>query len=621
MPSIMNSINFDWNNLKLVEAPGASANPVLKLTFKNGDIYWLKAAPGGERVVFSDHVMNRMGFNTVKSSLITSDEFQKFQSIGSSLAVGAAVNVLKIMQDQLQPGISLIMSADVGGNGTYDSFLNENSPGIKQEADDYKEGVKKHLKVMSSPQAQQDLARMIVVDAILGNFDRAAAYSDAESGHFKERDVYLNKKAGHFHTGNFIYNAVSNGFLPIDNDMISPSLEHIRPYNKFNQTTQKNELIKPVKSDIYRAAIYGGLLLGGIEMPEFDENDNIIVKKQVFAKADQTDISRLLSEKSMDVILEIIQNPWGGNWTSQTMLSVMDKAKLSRIAENMVPMVKQAVRDLIAEMKSETSKNGEEGLFKTMKAFHAVEGMNYSAFKVRSRFAELITTAGSPPDPAYAGAYALSYGKYREWKNSFNDIFQLPGVEYRIPDNFSSNTSSKLFGKINSMTGGNNFHNMDRIVSNAKKLLQSTSMNFFIDACELDFENLKKDYNTHILNGSDEDRNLLKAKLFVIAVLIRYELSKMKSCMNNLVHEVAQQGFEIDRMIARMYVKAFSKREVSVHKMLNVYRLLIDKLDKAIKQTNSISREDTNLIGIGGAQQGLLELYRECNHQFHLMKN
>lgn len=599
----MHPHTFDWNNLKAVEAPGASANPVLKLTFHNGDIYWLKAAPGGERVIFSDHVMNRMGFDSVKSSLIAVHEFQQFKKIGGRLAIGRAVDVVQEIEKQLQTGISLIMSADVGGHGTYDSILEGNLNQEKKGADYYREAVKKHLKVMSSLQAQQDLSRMIAVDAILGNFDRASIYSNGASGHF--------------HTGNFIYNAVSNGFLPIDNDMVSPSLLHIRE----DEHSKK----KPTKADLYRAAIYGGVLLGGFEPPEYDDDGNVVSeKKQVFANANQANMYLLLNESLVVRVLKIIQNPWGGSWDPEKMLSIVDKAKFSQIAQNMAEMVRQAVRDLVDEMKTGTAKSGEEGLLKTLKALQSVEGMDYSVLKVRSKFAELMTLADQPPSQDEAEKYALSYGKYRDWKEDLQVILSLPGAVYKFPDAHLHGMKNKVLGQFNKVIGGQNLNNINTVVESAKKMAKEFSNPLPIVDLSEKYKKLRASYIAHISSGDDSDRNILKAKIILIPVLVRCELLQMRDCFQQLHQESiavsSQGGSGIDQMVARVYARAFYKREATMHKILNFYRLLLEQIKKTIQAVGSISAEDMKLIGIGGHHEELLSVYRDCNRIFNCMK-
>ena len=256
----------NWSELTAVSRPGASANPVLKLTF-GATIFWLKAAPGGQRIAFAGTVMQRVGFRRAGAEVLTHDELERL-ALFPQAQFPAVKEVIDLMRERLRRGEDLVLLEHVGGDGTYeenvygkDFDFDNATPEARNAA------IRKHIELIQSPRAQEDLARMIAADLLLGNFDRAAISNDSGGD---SRDT-------HFHMGNFIYDAATQGFLPIDNDMVAPSLEHIPRI--YQGTGKERKAVAATKLDLYRTAILGGGLLS--------DGD-------VFAKPQQADISALL---------------------------------------------------------------------------------------------------------------------------------------------------------------------------------------------------------------------------------------------------------------------------------------------------------------------------------------
>lgn len=580
------TLNLNWNQLKTVSAPAKSANPVLRLEFTSGAIYWLKVAPGGARVAFAEKTMNRAGFKSVGSHLLQPSELGSLASSGR--ATGAEVaSKLAEMQRRLATGQDLILSSHVGGDGTYESkVLGDffSRPGSDDEKDAlFRTLGHQHAQLMQSDKAKRDLARMVAVDLLLGNVDRISK----KGGEYGE---------AHFHMGNFIYDAASTGFLPIDNDMVSPSLHHM-PQIRYKDETGKRQARNPTKADLYRTAILGGSLLA---------NDDL------WATEDQADMASMLGSNAEQVIFDIISGKWG----KLKLLDDADEKVLRTVAASLVSMVREEVRSLVKEVK--TGANDDDGLLKTLKACENVEGMNYSVFKVRSRFAHLMTLADQPPSSKDTVEHALSYGMYRDWKEDFLKLVARPVPDYPVPyvQVTKFGKSDKAMRVANTVLGKVHILSLDKNEQQAKAIAKTLKKAVRDKKRRLDYEALKTEYEKSLKGVTDSDNRIIKAKLLVIGVLVNAELAQLRTMLEEMTTAHPHQ-----QVVAKLYAKAFAKQDAKMDAVLSAYETIVASLKRQLVGPDKLlGNDDLALIGVGGTHTSLETLCRDCRTKYGMLK-
>lgn len=584
MPVTLASLRLSWSNLQSVSAPSASANPVLRLKFNDNSVYWLKVAAGGQRIAFAETVMNRVGFNTVGSELLVPSEIDGLARFGVPLLYQP---ILKKMREELAKGKDLIFSRHVGGDGTYESKVYQGAADIAEPtAQEFKQAGSRHVQIMQGDRAQSDLARMIAVDLLLGNYDRAAISKKLDSG----------TRNDHFHLGNFIYDAASQGFLPIDNDTVAPSLKHMKNVVEKDSTGKKTSR-KPTKEDLYRTAILGGALL---------------CEEDVFAKPDQADLGAVLGIEAEQTIYQIMASNWGFKKT----FDQQEELDLKAAARNMVPKVRAEMRNLIHELKA-PGPNGQLGLFKTLKAYENVEGMDYTTFKVKSRFAELMSAANQPPSVDSGVKYAVSYGLYRDWKEEFLRVVNHPVPTYAVPFVRVAKLTSEDKAKRSFNTAATSLGILsgDKSETKAKELAGKIKKN--VRAEKSSYNDLKTLYETRLKNTTDSDNRIVKAKLLMIGVLVKAELHNLLTMLTELTVPQPNQ-----KLVARFYAKAFAKHSIKLAAVVDAYEVVVANLKRQVNspEQKMLKSADFTIIGVGPSEKTLEKLCNDCRIQLGVLK-
>jgi hypothetical protein len=526
--------NTDWNEVVKVEYPGGTSNLVFKLTGRQGEVLWLKCAPGLERAEFASKVLNRVGYQS-KERIVFRDRDQ----------AEAALIVKKIAEvggAQLQSKIQAIngeranqpflIMAEAGTS--YQQLLTSLPSGPKQ--------FEAHLELLKKSSIQKDIARLIAADMLLGNFDRIAAQAGG---------------LGKFHAGNFVVDATDlaaiTRFLPIDNDTLAPSVDDLsQPHIGHTPTTE----------DLYRVVIEGGVLKQNSALYSAGEQASMVQTLGTDAdKAIHGTLRRIF-------ITQFDQNP------------EKDKAVMG-YAQVIAPLVKEELRILLAELKQPGG--GRTGLNKLMKAYNNAAAMNYDSFKVKCRFADLMVNAANL-DPAEAQKRAMAYGKYRDWKAEFSKLL-APPKKYAIPkpeSDFKLSFGGAVTRKAGNIVVG--------IAAKIKKEKSPVALSHHVKKLvrEEDFKwgQLRNEYKL-LKDKPDTDRAVRKAKILCIANLLKRDL-QLRSELCNEVGTSAGWG----ECVALFYCKAMLKKRAELYQMCNQFRteitVVCDRLNQ-IEDDSSLS--------------------------------
>ncbi|RYH70483.1 MAG: hypothetical protein EON54_01405 [Alcaligenaceae bacterium] len=523
----------DWLALQSAAPPGRSANPVLKLVF-DGLIVWLKVAKGGARVAFAGTVMQRAGFAGSGTRILPEGERNlAFQVLGAAAEASPALrSTLTRMDQELGDGGDAILLENVVGDGDYRNYIDTQGGGLL----DIKAGWATHAAVMDMSRTQRDLARMMAADMILGNYDRVA--SNTKNGTHQ------------FNAANFVYNATTGNFLPIDNDTVAPSREHLRKQNGQPVTQEQ----------LYRTAISGGILA---------DPDGI------FPQAEQGSLDAMLGPEAHDHLETCLKYFYSSGISSQD--EVIFKSAAAKIA----PMVKEELSALLLEMKSPTG--GREGLFRTMKAYQGVQGMNYSVFKVKCRFADLVVNNGT--STADAAGTAMQYGLYRDWKALLDEVSsrELPAYQLPLVTLQSLSFSQKVKRTVNTTAMYTGLLDKSELAvkAAADAAKRSVRGRDNVATIRASYEQLR--------TVPDTDNRIIKAKVLLTSSLISAELDELEQFFQQ-VH-AAQSS---DPIVARLYAKALRKLELRFHRLWAAFGTLIQQLER---HSAALSKQDSQLLG------------------------
>lgn len=523
----------DWLDIKSAAPPGKSANPVLRLKF-DGLVLWLKVSKGGERVAFAGTVMARAGFGGSGTRILRDAELGlAFQVLGKIGETNVSVkNVLERMDEELRNGGDAILLEDVVGSGDYRSYIEKEGGGALSMST----GWATHAAVVNMESTQRDLARMMAADMILGNYDRMA--------------VNTADGTNQFNAANFIYNAATGNFLPIDNDTVAPSLKHVR--------TRGNALA--TQEDLYRVAIHGGILA----------DDDC-----VFPQAEQGSLDVMLGAEANVYLERCLKNFYRGGYSAE------DEAIFKTAAARIAPMVKEELRQLLRETK--TPGGDREGLFRIMKSYRAIEGMNYSVFKVKCKFADLVVNNNASTENA--ASQSVDYGLYRDWKDILDEVSTRPLPSYKVPvvRLQSLGFAQKFKRTVNTAASHVGVLDKSDLAVKAAADAIKKSVRSGRDSVEV----IRSHYEA-IKDQPDTDNRIIKAKILVIGTLIRQELTEMEGFFQEVIKR------QTAGLAARFYAKAIRKKELRFHALWAAYRKQIQDLERHM---DALSKDEAATIG------------------------
>jgi hypothetical protein len=500
--------NTDWNALARIEAPKRSANPVMKLVGNANETLWLKRAPGLARAGFASTVLGRAGFQSSDRTIPA-----------NSQEAGVILNKLRplantpVLQQRLQ-------DFEEPDRAAQDFLLMDSVPGVDytdhlpQQPD---RAFAEHLRLLNQSSIRSDLARLIAADMLLGNFDRLAYNSFDKEGKWRAK----------FHGGNFKIEELAAGarFLPIDNDTVSPSVEHLNAPEGRAATTE----------DLYATVIRGGCLNPGTT--------------GAFPAAEQSSMNELLGPNAIDAIYLIIGKYFLADLDRPE--NAGDKAEVRIFAVMIAAEVKVQMRNMLDELRDN---QGRQGLNRLMKAYNNMEGMNYDAFKVKSRFADLMVNVQNM-DVGEAQKRAMAYGKYRDWKASMTRLL-APVPNYTIPSVAGTKLDLK---QAAARKLGNVFTAVKEspksgptevgLSHDIKKLVRSGR---FTEA------ELRAEY-AKLVNLPDSDRAAVKAKLLCIAELLQFDIVARSVLLEDVLKSVVPGEW-----VAKFYCKAIYKRRITL---------------------------------------------------------
>ena len=566
------SLNItDWNALGEVWSPGASANPVLRLkSSQSASPLWLKAATGGKRIAFAGNVMMRVGFGTAGTRVVDDPErafaFRRMHAVvdamGTAPEVATLNEIIQAMEARILVGQDLILMDDVQGQ----EFMKTVEQGTKGEY------AKTLMPIYLQATIQEDIARLIAADLFLGNFDRMAI----NTGDSIRTGSWVKTK---YNARNWIYD--NHHFLPIDNDTFAPSLQHLgKTGGGYDPVLKKNRpRVDPTPEDVYRIVIEGGVLAATQEM------------ENLFAVSTQGSVDAVLGPEGKKNILAILT----GDFTPQEL--TQHAADLDTLGTAIFKRVKEVMAELIQECKN--PKGMQEGLNKLLKAHSNVEGMNYSAFKVRSRFAEMMLDT-SQPDRSVddAKSEALAYGKYRDWKEIF-----LSMLEHNPLAAYQDLVPTKEFGKLS--TPGKfwrGLKNSSPVASSSMRMLLTEAEQSKIhvrSGLPMDKEQLIQELRNRKPELVLESR-FVKVQTLQLSQLLQLEMDQYTAFLNTVV-----QGTFND-VIGKYYKKALLKRRTDLHALADNYYAMISLMENHLA---ALGTKDTALFG-QAALNGKLALLR-----------
>jgi hypothetical protein len=549
-------LNTDWNELGSVVVAGHSSNPVFQLIGKNGtSILWLKYAAGIGRVAFADEVMRRTGVVPPGGRQIpsTSTEAQTIMAALTRVANTITdANVKKLVENKIvwakgraaQPGVDLYLMEPLQGKTLEMEMAARPS---RQDRELYLLGL------LQVPACRQDLARMIAADLLLGNFDRL--------GVCQNQDGSLSTTAN---TRNFMFDPAAVRFLPIDNDTVSPGPE------AFKGTPPSSE-------EVYELVLKGGFL------------DNLV--DGTFPSKEQHSLGVLLGPQGPAAIAQVLNQMTRAAGEPQTGPS----DALIAAAQQLSAEVATAVRALLVELKHPGGSR--LGLKVLMRAQSEVQGMCYSTFKVKCRFADLLLNYN--PGSEEAMKKALIYGKYRDWKSELGNL--LGAVkQYIIPQQIPrGQTKSEKAGRAVTQAVGS----VAGILPVGKKIAggaveTSNTRSYAHDIKEKvrkgspSVKELRAALKQLEANPI-QDRAVVKSRVLVIAQLQLSDLKrrfKFTTTVYNLLTANAS-----DDWIGRFYSKAISKRKMDVVQMLSAFSKQVREIQGKLQELQDESGVSTEL--------------------------
>ncbi len=245
-----------------------------------------------------------------------------------------------------------------------------------------------------NPRFIKDLGRMMAADFILGNFDRVAyIHEEFEREHVHEEwirkcPLQLGAK---FHGKNFFVDPGTGEIVPIDNEAILVAVENT-----------KTDLLN-------RFGWVGTLIKGG---PSAGSGSTF------------TDSST----PSLDSILSPTMGPVAIRRICERLFFTQIQASgvnLTQFYIDVAAAIRKNVRRIIDHLKD---RMGAEGLNSRLKFMqndpfgYAREGLDYNAFKIKMKYAALVTDPTAPLADDQALRQTEEYGKYRLWKTDLQRI-------------------------------------------------------------------------------------------------------------------------------------------------------------------------------------------------------
>lgn len=529
----------DWSqNFRVVKIPG-SANPVFILASgppNSQPELVLKFAPGAERIRFANTVFERMNMSTGRTRYIdrSSPEVEViFAALERACPRGMENrNRIQVARDHREFGV-LLMEFNPG-----QKF--EDAIGMTEEALVFHN----LIEMLEKPTIRQDMARLIAADMLLGNFDRIA---------FMRKDDF---NWGKMHGGNFFYAQMEGvaHLLPLDNDTIAPSLQHIQVKN--GPATQE---------DLYRAVIQGTVLNAPAE---------------VFPEGTQSSLDWLLGPEAAESIAKIFAQFFRAAKKTPEARTV---ATYLPYAQQMVPYVRAALVEILSNRKDQHGPGGTiSGLNTIMQAYKNIEGMNYDVFKVRCRFAEFMVdaTGGAPVtqrDTDENVTRAVAYGKYRDWKKEYLRCLEPP-ENYPIPGTAPTANMGKMQKAGRKVTSFLRIGTGDRNVAHDVKN--------WVRGGRATEDDLRQEWEW-VKDIPDSDRAVVKTKLLFISELVRFDLERRFRVLND-VYTMAIAG----DWVATFYCKFMCKRARQLIQTKN----MIAQQTSAIKSRLAASGERSHLV-------------------------
>lgn len=505
--------NTNWNELTAVDTPSKSANPVFKLIGQPTEILWLKCAPGLQRAAFAGETMNRLGFQANERIISR-----------RSTEVGTIIPLLKrlctnhtlIAELEKRADQDLLLMANVSGT-TYRDHL--------ETLGSQEDKIKDLLQRLGTRAIRTDLAKLIAADLLLGNFDRFGIKVQAPT---VSTPTGINPT---FHAGNFMLDLSAGArFLPIDNDTLVPSVENID--TRTPKQKMSGELPPPATTeDLYKTVILGGVLYNP------DKNG-----QREFASDLVPSMTAVLGPNAKQAIYLLLVECFREQDFDQKQRDLVQG-----FADKLIPEIAKQLQVLLGELKRPGS--GRQGLNDLMKSYNNLAGMNYNAFKVKCRFADLMVNV-KKIDMAEAQKRALAYGKYRDWKPRLAILF-APVEKYG--DCLRKSTEALDVG-MKDRAGRKFAQAKDKFIPGQTDVELSHRIKKGVRSGKFDESQLLIEYN-QLKNLPNTDRAVVKAKTLCSAQLLLFDLTNRRS----LLAEVAQYA-SLDEWVALFYCKAIYKR-------------------------------------------------------------
>jgi hypothetical protein len=495
-----------WEEVTAVSTVG-SANIVFKFVGTGAnDVLWVKGAPGLTRVQFANEAIGRLGLGG-DSRVISADDVEHAQVVAKVNAAGDVPSKDKLNRLRTEKWGLLVMSN--AGPTEYATHLD--SKGGTPER------VAEHLRLLGLPSIREDIARIIAADLLLGNFDRMAARANSEK----------------FHGGNFLIDLTAGArFVPIDNDVVAPSFEHVITKRDLPATPEQ----------LYSVVIHGGML----------KDDN-----HAFPASEQSSISGLLGAGSADLIYNILNSDLPGVPFKGVDAYTEERLQIRQYAVMIAPLVKDYMRDLLVEVKNPGGQR--QGLNELMKAQDNIEGMNYDTFKLKSRFATLMVDAQNL-DPQEVERRAQAYQKYRGWKQSLVRLF-APVPQYAIPAVYKNASGLSFMGrgtdKLKSKT-------LTATVTEAHALKKDLRKG------RLDEQQLRQEWE-NIKGKPDTEQSVVKAKVLCISKMLTFDLESRAQLLRDVLDVHIRQTW-----VDTFYRKAIHKRAAQCPALLQGFRTVVN---------------------------------------------
>jgi hypothetical protein len=274
----------------------------------------------------------------------------------------------------------------------------------------------------------------------------------------------------------------------------------------------------------------------------------------------------------------------------------------------MVPYVREALREILGFRKdtpTTPTQGATQGLNAIMKAYQNIEGMNYDVFKVRCRFAELMTaaeggvTAKTETDTNVGRAVA--YGKYRDWKQQYLHCLEMPTV-YPIPGVVpvpDLSKKEKVGRKLKTFFGvGDPTELAERLEAHAVKTMVRKGV--------ADEEELRDEWNK-IKILPNTDRAVVKAKILLIAELLRIDIE----ARFHLFDEIRRLATAGD-WVARFYCRFICKRARQVINVRNAFsgqlRTIKSRLASSGERSQLVDKLEKAYTALEGAVSAIVAL-------------